>query len=197
MAVIDTLTIINKEHKVYALTSAKAMEETDDFWNARLGAEATAWAAANEEDKKKAIVSAADWEDRASSFTGEKTVSSQERDWPRDGATCGTVAVADGTTPDNIFYAQCWLAGMILVDNTAVADSGTGSNVKKAKAGSAEVEFFTPTIGSTQDHRLPQVAHDYIKCYLGAGTISLASGSGDDGESAFCDDDFDRSRGFA
>ena len=199
MAVVDTITIGTDTFSVYALALTEAQANTTTFFNGRLGAEATAWAAASSDDQLKALAAAADWLDRATYPSGSKTVSTQPRKWPRDGAVndCTGEAVADGTTPDDIFYAQAWLAGVLLVDNEASASAGTGSNVKSAAAGSAKVEFFTPTIGQAQDHRLPQVAHDYVMCYTGASSIGLAAGTGDDDDSAFTCDDFERSEGFA
>ena len=200
MAVIDTVTIGTDVFSVYALVLTEANENTDTFWNGRLGAEATAWAAATEENQNKALVAAADWLDRALNFTGTKTVSTQARDWPRDSATnsCTDESIADGTTPDDIFNTQAWLAGVILVDNSAQASSGEGSNIKKVAAGSANVEFFRPTVGTSTDVRLPQVAHDYSKCYTeSAVTLSGPTASGTSQASSFCEDDFEWNEGMA
>jgi hypothetical protein len=197
MAVVDTITIGADDFSVYALALTEAVANTTTFFNGRLGPEATAWAAASSDDRLKAVAGAADWLDRGTNPSGTKTVAGQPRKWPRDGASCNAVAVADGTTPDDIFKAQAWLSGAILVDNAAAASAGTGSNVKSAAAGSAKVEFFTPTIGQAQDHRLPQVAHDYVKCYTGASSIAVAEGTGDDCDSAFDEADYQRSEGFA
>tara|TARA_R110000737_G_scaffold47134_4_gene67051 strand:+ start:12871 stop:13488 length:618 start_codon:yes stop_codon:yes gene_type:complete len=175
MAVIDSITIGGDSFSVYALTAGNAVSETTTFFNGRLGPEATAWAAAvtaAADDEKRALAAAADWLDRASLFTGTKTVSTQDRDWPRDGATdgCTGLSITDGTTPDDIFRAQAWLAGAILVDSSAAASTGEGGNIKSAKAGSAQVVFFRPTEGTSSDTRLPKVADDYARCFTDAGT---------------------------
>jgi hypothetical protein len=205
MAVVDTITIGSDTFSVYALTLTNAEVETAAFWNGRLGAERTAWdaavAAANDDDLR-AIAMAADWIDRALTFGGDKTVATQPRSWPRDSADNGCTGddVADGTTPDDIFYAQSWLAGAILADNAAAASSGQGSNTKRAKAGTAEIEFFRSTQGSSDDTRLPQVAHDYVKCYLdgfGSGGVSIPAATGTSQASSFGATDFDRSEPFA
>ena len=197
MAVIDTITIGSDSFSVYALVLTEARENTNSFWAGRLGAEATAWAAATDTQKDQAIVMAADWMDRALIFTGDKTVSSQARAWPRDSATntCTDEAVTDGTTPDDIFYTQAWLAGAILADNAAASSSGEGSNIKKVKAGSASVEFFSPTTDTSADTRLPTVANDYSKCYTDAGTSSgiaapTATGTSQASSFSACDDEF-------
>lgn len=201
MAVIDTVTIGSDDFSVYALVLTEANANTDTFWNGRLGAERTAWEGATEEDQNRALVAAADWIDRASQFTGTKTDASQARAWPRDDASCSGTAITDGTTPDAVFYAQAWLAGAILVDNAASASSGTGSNIRRAKAGSAEVEFFRPTIGEPSDTRLPQVAHDYLKCLLAgaqsAVDIVAPNARGTAQTSAFAENDYELNEGYA
>jgi len=203
MAVIDTITIGADTFSVYALTATNAVAETTTFWNGRLGAEKTAWDAAvtaAADDEKRALVQAADWIDRALIFTGDETVAGQPRAWPRDNAEdCGT-AVADGTTPDDMFYAQAWLAGMILVDAASSTSPGEGSNIKRVGAGSASVLFFVGTEGTASDVRLPQVAHDYTKCYTEAGTSSgfaTPVSRGTDCDSAFDEDDFGLNGGLA
>lgn len=171
--------------------------EADSFWNVRRSPESTAWAAATEDDQNRALLMAADWIDRASRFTGTKTASTQPRAWPRDNATCDGEALADGSVPDDIANAQFYLAGVILVDNESAAAGGQGSNVKEAKAGSASVKFFTPTVGSASDVRLPLPAHDLIQCYLSAGTITAPKGTGDTVSSSFDPLDFTRSEGYS
>lgn len=205
MAVIDTITIGADTFSVYALTASSAAAETTTFWNGRLGAEKTAWDAAvtaGNDDELRALAAAADWMDRALIYSGTKTVATQAREWPRDGATngCTALAIADGTTPDDMFYAQAWLAGVILANNAASSSSGEGANIKQAKAGSASVTFFTPTTGTASDTRLPQVAHDYTKCYTDAGTSSGIAGptaTGTSQTSSFCEDADEFNEGMA
>jgi len=200
MAVIDTVTIGTDSYSVYALAATEANANTDTFWNGRLGAEATAWEAATEDNQNKALVAAADWLDRALNFTGTKTVSTQPRAWPRDSATnaCTSESIADGTTPDDIFYTQAWLAGAILADNAAATASGQGSNIKKVGAGSAQVEFFRPTLDTSADVRLPQVAHDYSKCYTeSAASFSGPTASGTGLATSFSEDDCTWNEGLA
>jgi hypothetical protein len=200
MGTVSNVTIGTDVFSVYALTADPVADATS-FWNGRLGAEATAWGAATSDNRKKALVTASDWIDRAvgSLFSGTKTVDSQPREFPRDGASyCGT-AVPDGTTPDALAFATFWLAGALLVNSSLAGGSGTGSNVKRAKAGSAEVEFFSPTIGSATDTRLPVTAMDYLKCLFSGAGVSIAAGmsSGVSSSSAFGPCDFKRSEGFA
>ena len=207
MAVVATITISSVDYYVYGLT-ADAVGDADDYMAARLGS--TAWTSATTLQKQQSLISAARWMDRVLNFSGTKTSYSQPLQWPRDGADCNGEAITDGTIPDNVALAEFELALVLLGDNSAQDQYGQGSNIKRVGAGSASVEFFTPTIDSSRDTRLPPVPMDLLKCVLqGAGDgLSLAGGaiaygtsSSDDccdlTESHFdCDDQFDRSRGF-
>lgn len=195
MAIATTVTIAAVVYDVYGLTS-DPVGDADDYLNAKLGA--TAWAAASADDRARAIVSAARWIDRVLTFSGEKTVASQELEWPRDGAACSGTAIADGTIPDDVALAEFELAFILIGDATAQDASSQGSNVKSAKAGSAEVVFFGATIGTSDDTKLPSPAHDMLKCLTsGAGTnIGGGNAYGVDGSSSFDADDYGRSGGY-
>lgn len=200
MGTIATVTIGTDTFSVYAKTS-NAVTDATTFFNGLLGAEATAFAAATTDNKKRGLVMAADWIDRAvgQQFSGTKTVSTQGREFPRDGATYWGTALTDGTTPDNLANAEFWLAGRLLLDSAAAAGTGTGSNVKEVKAGSASVAFFSATLGSSSDTRLPITAMDYLRGYFDSAGVTGAAGvdTGTSGESAFADDDFELDQGFS
>lgn len=200
MGTVTTVTISANTYYVYALTSNASTDAT--AWHAgRLGAGSTAWAAATADNRSKSLVTASDWIDRAvgNQFSGTETVAGQPRAFPRDNATCNGQAIANGTTPDDIAYAAFWLAGELLVDNNLATSSGTGSNVKRAGAGTASVTFFSSTVGTSQDTRLPITAMDFLKCYFsGAGTVyGAAVATGIDSTSAFSETNFQREDGFA
>lgn len=200
MGTVSTVTIGSDTFSVYALTADPVVDATS-YFNGRLGADATAWTAASTANKQKSLVMAADWIDRAVGpmFSGTKSVSSQAREWPRDGATDNGTALADGVTPDQVAYAEFWLAGQLLLDASLASGSGTGTNVKQAKAGSASVTFFTPTIGGASDTRLPVTAMDYLKRFFSGANTALAVGSasGVNCSSAFGSSDFKRTEGFS
>lgn len=187
MGTVSTVTIGADEFSVYALTADPNADATS-FWNVRLGPQRTAWEGATTDDQNRALVVASDWIDRAVSFTGTKTVAAQPREWPRDGATCDGEAVADGTTPDDLARATFWLAGAVLDDEDLSGGSGTGSNVKSARAGTAKVEFFSASSGT----RLPLTATDYLSCYTDSSSIIGGTASGVTDSSSFECDDFDR-----
>lgn len=199
MGTVTTVTISANDYSVYALVSAPVTEATT-FWTGRLGAESTAFLAATSDNKAKSLVTAADWIDRAlgNKFTGTQTSDTQPRAWPRDGATKNGTALADGVTPDDVANAQYLLAGILTVNPALALGTGTGSNVKQAKAGSASVQFFSSTLNSNYDTRLPVGVMDLLRPFLGAlSTYGAGLASGVDGESPFSEDDFQRSDGFA
>jgi len=195
MAIATTITLAGISYDVYGLTSSPVVD-ADSYLNAKLGA--TTWAAASADDKARALVSAARWLDRVSAFSGDKTSASQALEWPRDGAYCGTTAIADGTIPDAVAQAEFELAFILIGDSSAQDASGQGSNVKRVKAGSAEVEFFDATIGTFDDTRLPTAAHDLLKCLFSGASTNLGGGTayGTDGDSSFTEEDYGRSGGY-
>lgn len=195
MGMISDVTIGTDTFKVYAIT-ADPLVDAESWMAGKIGT--TEWDAATDPDKNAALVSAARWIDRViDSWTGTVTVAGQPRDWPRNNATCDGVAIPDGTTPDALAYAEFELANILIIDPSAQDASSQGSNVKKAKAGSAEVVFFTGTLGTTQDTRLPSVAHDMINCFFASQGLIPGTASGVDDDSAFGSSDFDRSAPFA
>jgi hypothetical protein len=197
MATVSTVTIGADDFSVYNLDNAATpLANLESFWNGRLGAVATAVAAAVDADQNRALVMASDWIDRSLNFSGDKTSSTQARSWPRDNAKCNETAIDDGTTPDSVANAAFWLAGQLLVDATIADSSGQGSNIKSAKAGSAEVQFFTPTIGGASDTRLPKVAMDYLICLIDGGSLAAGKATGTSSSSAFDEDDFEVSEGW-
>lgn len=122
----------------------------------------------------------------------------QAEQWPRTG-----VSYPDGTAtsttevPQEVEDACILLAGSIAI-KASVSGAGTsGSNVKRTKAGSAEVEFFRRNEGKPlQD----ETAFALVKSFTEAASSSTALGplaSGTDGESTFTDADaWGRTRGF-
>lgn len=196
MGQIATVTIGSDTFSVYAITT-DAVGDFKTYFNGQLGVGAAAVVAASSSDQKRSLVMAAQWMDRAVSFSGVQTVSTQPRQWPRTGATCGSTAIADGTTPDNVARAEFELAAILLVDASQASTTGTGSNIRSVRAGPAGVDFFTPTLGGPLDTRLPVAANDLLKCMYGSLTSIANMATGTDVEDGFDEDDFERNRGFA
>lgn len=195
MGQVSTVTIGVNTYSVYALTS-DPVADANEYFAARLGS--SAWTEdAEANDKKSALVSAVRFIDRAVIWSGTKTVVSQPLEWPRDSAACNGTAVDDGTTPDDFATAEFEQALILLQDATAQDSAGTGSNIKAVTAGSAKVEFFTGTVGTSGDTRLPVVVNDLVGCYIASlGSLGGSFGTSDaDGDAGYCKDDFDLTRG--
>lgn len=173
MAIISTITISTVDYSVYADT-ADPEQDALDYLVGKIG---STFADATQLQRQQALISAARMLDRSVAFTGEETTPGQPRAWPRDGAAnnCTGEDVTDGTTPDDIAFAQYELADILWLDADVAASSGTGTNVKRVKAGSAEVEFFTGTSGTLGETRLPTVVNDLAGCYVEQSGISGGS----------------------
>jgi hypothetical protein len=181
---------------VYGLT-ADPVADFVSYWNGQLGATAAAVAAATADNRKRALNMAAGWQDRAVAFSGTKTSASQPREFPRDGVTCDGEDLGDNVTPNNVAKAEFELAGLLLVNATTATGTGTGSNVQSVGAGPANVSFFAPTIGTAFDTRLPIQANDLLKCMFASnGTDFGPYVNGDDVESDFDEDDFERCQSY-
>lgn len=189
---ISTITISTVDYVGYAsVAEADAYLAVDP-------ARAAAWAALTTDQKGGNLVAATRRLDLLS-WQGEKTGgASQENEWPRTGLTYpdGT-PVSTTEVPKAVENACVLLAGSVALD-ADVADAGTsGSNVKRAKAGSAEVEFFRRSDGRPlQD----ETAFALVVPFLEASALGGALGplaSGTDGESTFSDvDSWGRTGGF-
>lgn len=90
------------------------------------------------------------------------------------------------TTDDPVLYplaeATALLAADFLATPALASGGGTGSNVKRAKAGSAEVEFFRPVAG----YPMPLDVFNLLRSLLGIGDDGLAIGYGVASGTDFC-----------
>lgn len=165
--------------------------------------DSTDYDAAESSTRKKAMVSAARWLDREQ-WSGVPTdqVTPQPLAHPRIGLTdCDGLAVPQGTIHQDIIDASYELANILLGD-AAAADSATqGSNVKQAKAGSAQVTFFRPGAADgsgTSAGVFPPLALKLVRCFLASsGSISGPTVTGTAQASSFCDDDYTLDQGFS
>lgn len=133
-------------------------------------------------------------------WQGDKTGGDLQVDaWPRTGVTYASGnSVSTTEVPTGVEQATILLAGSIAID-AEVGDSGSsGTNVKRVKAGSAEVEFFRQTTGvPLQD----ETAYNLVKAFLAASGVAASLvgpfASGTDASSSFTDiDKWGRTRGF-
>ena len=193
MGIATTVTIGANTYNVYGLT-ADPLQDTTDYLAGRFGAVAFA-GLATDDLRRQVLISATRWLDRLQ-WAGAPTDLStpQPLAFPRTGLPqCDGIAYTDSEVPDPIVEAMFELAEIIAADATQQDSNGQGSNIKSVEAGSASVEFFTPTIGSGSDTRLPRAAHDLVRCFLSGTAIGKATGTGDTNTSAFDPCDFERS----
>jgi len=92
-------------------------------------------------------------------------------------------------TNANLAAATQELALAFLTDAKLIVAGNVGKNVKRAKAGSAEVEFFSPNDGNSSATRFPP---NVMKLLIEAGCIDGSNltgviATGTDAESGFCD----------
>jgi len=155
---ISTITISAVNYTSYA-----SVAEADPYL-AVDPVRSAAWAADTTDEKGASLVAATrrldllDW-------GGEKTGgASQVEAFPRTGLTYADgTAVSTSEVPQEVEDACILLAGSIAI-TPADADQGTsGSNIKSAKAGSAQVQFFRATEGSAlQDETAYKLVQQFL-----------------------------------
>lgn len=163
---LTTLTINSNPYVAYAsVAEADLLLDIDPVRSA-------AWALLNADQKAMKIVAATIRLDLLN-FRGAKVDPEQERAFPRTGLGDG---VTTTDVPKVVEQATIYLAGSIAI-NPQFANQGTsGANQKRVKAGSAEVEFFTPTKGSPlQDDMAWTLVKPFVVGKIGP--LSFASGT--------------------
>ncbi len=121
-------------------------------------------------------------------WQGEKADPQQTLAFPRVNLTCRGEPVSPDESLADIKEAQFEYALTLLVSPAVLNNSdATGTNTKRLKAGSAEIEFFRSTRGT----RFPVIIQDIIGCFLDSG-LAFSGGitpevSGTDAESSFDD----------
>lgn len=103
-------------------------------------------------------------------------------------------AVSSATVPVDVTYAQMELAIELLINSGVEASmsGGPNGNVRRVKAGTAEVEFFSPFTSGFGQGRLPPSVMQLIAQFLASSDSTTAAGGfdfGTDGETNFEDDD--------
>lgn len=133
----------------------------------------TKWAAKTPDQKGAALVAATNRLDLFS-YKGSKTGAPQENQFPRTGIVDRDgAAVLDTDVPLDIATATIYLAGSIAGKASAAGMGGSGSNNKRVKAGSAEVEFFKPTKGTPL---ADETAYLLIQFYLASSVGAVSAG---------------------
>lgn len=155
----------------------------------------TAWDALSNDAKGARLVAATRAIDLRN-WQGSRTGDPQATAFPRTGLPdCDGVEQPTDTIPQRVEDATIYLAGTIELNNAAAGAGGSGSNIKRAKAGSAEVEFFRPTAG------VPMIDEDawaLLKCFANDASGALAGQAFNNSDcSSFTDDDTGLNRGYA
>ena len=155
-AAIGSVVIRGNSFPIYG-----SQPRADEYFSARLGAEN--WTSAQFIEKSQGLVTARRRIDREP-FRGAKTVASQLAAFPRDGET---------TIPLPVEFAQYEFALILLGDVTQYEQASTASNVKRLKAGTAEIEFFSG-LTPAESTIFPDHIHDLLLPYLQSSVSLLA-----------------------
>jgi len=125
------------------------------------------------------------------------TFQDQLADFPREPLTCNGSVLDPLEIPVQLGDAQIELAFEMVLDPGLETAANTGSNVKRAKAGSAEVEFFRASNRPGESTRFPPVVDELLRCLKGGG-VTPGYASGATSESQFDDcDRMDLTEGYA
>lgn len=150
---------------------------------------ASAWAFLSNDAKDQALLTATRLFERQC-WIGTQTGTMQ---WPRSGVTDKYgVARSSSTVPQEIVDGQIELAFEISQDTAKETSGGEGTNTKRLKAGSAEIEYFRPTAGvnGQGSSRFPTPVMELVGQFMCGATgtgIAGAYASGTDQESSFTD----------
>lgn len=174
-----------------------------DYITQSYGTSYTTWLALAEDDRERTLVGATRYLDRQRWKGDANGAASTTLAFPRDGITdADGDTVSDATQLAAVEKATFELAAMAAVDPDVFAQLDQGQNIKSMGAGSARLEFFSPT--KTKDGtatKLPTIVNDLIGQWLaGSGGPAViiggtSTGTCEDGRFENCDD-FERSGGF-
>lgn len=121
------------------------------------------------------------------------TVIDNPASFPRSGLVCQGEEITDEDFPERFKLGQIELAYDISLSAAAETNAGVGSNLKRTKAETVEVEFFRPTggVGGAGSARFPIYVMEYIGCMLASGAVVGLSGgaTGMGGTSVVADPD--------
>lgn len=116
------------------------------------------------------------------------TFGDQTAHFPATGLTdCDGIALADDEYPTDLKGAQFELAYEMAKDSDLELSSGSGSNIRRVKAGSAEVEYFQR---QSDERRFPVPVQSLLVCFLaGSDALAFLAGfAGDGGQESVFDE---------
>jgi hypothetical protein len=142
------------------------------------------WAGLDPDTQNRSLLTATKLLERPD-WNGQETDPAQILAFPRTGLTDQDGNAVDPTmVPQEIKDAECELAFELTQNPDLETSMGTGSNIRVAKAGPAEVEYFRPTDG-TRNMRFPWIVQELVAPFLGGRNPTLGIVSGTDVGSAF------------
>lgn len=162
-----------------------SVDDADTYF--ALAIHASVWASLDLSVKESALVTATRMLDRQK-WVGTKTVldaTTQPLQWPRTYVTDrnGTTVPSD-TVPQEIIDATCELAIALINDPSLQNTTDSGSNIKRVKADTVEIEYIRTKSGT----RFPVVINELVGLWLSSSsTISGPFLSGTDNESTLSD----------
>lgn len=139
----------------------------DTYLDDSLRAGAT-WSALDDDTKSRSLITATRLLDKQC-YIGAKTSTSQTLEWPRKNVTdADGNLVADSTVPVGVINGCIDLAYELSQDSSLETSKNTGSNDKRYRAGSVEIEYFRPggVMGTDGITRFPVVVMEWIREYL-------------------------------
>lgn len=151
------------------------------------------WEGLDDDTKIRALITAARIFEKQP-WAGARTVEAQDMSFPRTGLTYRDGrAVDSATVPPEVEFAQIEYAYELTVKASLETTGGQGSDKRRVKAGSVEVEFFRATSGAdgVGGTRFPPTVQELIGQFLGSGGIgtggSYVSGTDTSATSTFSD----------
>lgn len=166
---MGSVTISSNSYDIYG-TSAAA----DIYLGAKLGA--ADWSGASADTKSRALVQ------------GTRLIRTYlaARGHDLDPAEAVDVEVEE---------ANYELAFALVLDPTIASNANSGSNIRRTKAGSAEIEYFRPVEGSRFPVEVQVILNGWLSSQGSSGSAGAFS-SGTCEESTLCADDFGLSEGY-
>lgn len=185
---------VSPDPEVYGGLAAAIAYITSSF-----GPNYTSWLTLAEDDREKTLVAVTRYLDRQRWQGEANAFDSTTLAFPRDGLTD---APTNAEQLAAVAKATFELAALAAADPDVLAALDQGQNIKSMGAGSAKLEFFSPTkTANGTATKLPTIVQDLIGQWLaGSGAAAVIVGSestGTRGNSTFDDcDDFERSGSF-
>ena len=176
-----TVTIGGNSYDTYSDVATADLYLAADF------ALSAGWSGLTADQKGQALVSATRYLDTFN-WVGVKTSDAQPLEWPRTGVD----GQDPNTVPADIVNGSIELAALIANGTTDQNAVNSGNNQKRAKAGSAEIEYFSPS--DKNSPKLPVRVNDLVAKYFGSsGSMTLYTGGNCDQYFGTSNSKYDRS----